>query len=367
MLMRTKVDSLQGLRFWAATLVVASHCHFLNQGGVGNCIFFALSGFLAVVPFKDDGECDYLSFKKVFSFYARRFFRIIPVYWIGLFITCFLMSIMNATDLETDRSLLLNMFFIKSFCHLWFLQQEMVYYVILPFILIILALIKTLLRKFIHNAGAVHVILAVFLFAAARVSKMVLTREVFYLDGNNQHMPFMLCNFLYGMTFAYIYKALKSFDFAFMKSKAVKVLTTLYTFGFLLITILTAEPILSSIDPRFAGTYIGWDHPMTMCCLTAGLLTLLLFHTDSIGSKFLSIPLFTYLGDISFIIYFIHAFIMSFFAGIQGPIRQFLVVYFVSVCVSVVLHVLVEKPFMLWSKDMKGFSWKDYYVKLLGR
>ena len=44
----SRINSLDGLRFLAITLIIASHCNFLNQGGLGNDIFFALSGFFAV-------------------------------------------------------------------------------------------------------------------------------------------------------------------------------------------------------------------------------------------------------------------------------------------------------------------------------
>lgn len=72
--------SLDGLRALAITLIVASHCNFLNQGGLGNAIFFCLSGFLAVSPFSQDGEERFSSLPKIGQYYWNRIMRIIPAF-----------------------------------------------------------------------------------------------------------------------------------------------------------------------------------------------------------------------------------------------------------------------------------------------
>ena len=67
---QSKSNSIQGLRFWAIGLIVASHCGFLSQGGLGNCIFFAMSGFFACQPFADDDyEYGYFSPANFIKYY----------------------------------------------------------------------------------------------------------------------------------------------------------------------------------------------------------------------------------------------------------------------------------------------------------
>ena len=75
-------SSLDGVRAIAITLVVASHTGILGQGGLGNAIFFCLSGFLAAIPFKQDVEKDFLSIKTILNYYLNRLIRILPVYYV---------------------------------------------------------------------------------------------------------------------------------------------------------------------------------------------------------------------------------------------------------------------------------------------
>jgi exopolysaccharide production protein ExoZ len=93
--MRERVQSIQFLRFVAASLVVFSHSmlaidtysngnesrsilYLTNFGAVGVHIFFVISGFIMVyTSFRKDGH--YFNSPK---FLLRRFIRIYPIYWI---------------------------------------------------------------------------------------------------------------------------------------------------------------------------------------------------------------------------------------------------------------------------------------------
>ena len=62
--------SLDGLRMWAITLIILSHCGLLAQGGFGNAMFFAISGFFMSSPFVlDDPE------KRVISLKDKKLFK----------------------------------------------------------------------------------------------------------------------------------------------------------------------------------------------------------------------------------------------------------------------------------------------------
>jgi len=89
------VDSLDGVRAIAvlavvsfhAILVVPSFRLFFQNGFLGVDIFFVLSGFLITsILLKEFDRTDDINFK---NFYARRFLRLMPAYWLHLGILFF--------------------------------------------------------------------------------------------------------------------------------------------------------------------------------------------------------------------------------------------------------------------------------------
>ena len=109
---QSKNYAIQGIRFWAIALIVASHCGFLAQGGLGNCIFFAMSGFFVCQPFTDgDFEYKYLSLKGILNYYYKRIIRIIPVAWLCMAFAAWGLRYLDFRDFTTENSLFLNMFF----------------------------------------------------------------------------------------------------------------------------------------------------------------------------------------------------------------------------------------------------------------
>ena len=74
-----------GLRGFATTLVVLYHCNLIiHGGGFANAIFFVLSGFLIINPFKERSEERFMSLWGILRFYGSRAVRIIPGYYLVL-------------------------------------------------------------------------------------------------------------------------------------------------------------------------------------------------------------------------------------------------------------------------------------------
>ena len=71
---QSKNNAIQGLRFWAISLIIASHCGILMQGGVGNVIFFAMSGFFVCRPYSAD-DYEYKYFK--INGYSQNFYQLV--------------------------------------------------------------------------------------------------------------------------------------------------------------------------------------------------------------------------------------------------------------------------------------------------
>ena len=345
-----RVNSIQGLRFWAISLIVASHCGFLRQGGVGNCIFFALSGFLAANPFYVDSELQFLSFKKFSFYYAKRFFRIIPVYWATLLISHVCFNAFDLTDFSSANSLLLNACFIQCWGPLWFLQQEVLFYIVLPVLMLVFSLIKTVLKKFKVNDGGIQLILFVIICILAFFSNRYLTEDVFYVIGNGGPQRFYLSNFMIGMAFTYLLKSLKLLKISFLFSRYARTVSSVIVFAFLLFTVLSAEPILSHFDDRYSNLFVGWKYSLQIISVVGCILLLLLIHNDSLASRFLSVPLFNNIGNISFIVYLVHPYLLSYFE-MDNSFHRFIVVYFISIAIASIIYKYIETPIVNWSNS----------------
>ncbi|MBO4862855.1 MAG: acyltransferase [Eubacterium sp.] len=354
--MKNKNYAIQGLRFWAISLIIASHCGFLAQGGVGNNIFFVISGFFACHPFSDDDyEKKYFKFSEIIKYYINRFFRIIPIMWLCLFFATWGLRFFTYNDFSTENSLLLNMFFIKSRGHLWFLQQEMVFYVIVPFIIILFGLLKCICNKVVKNPIVINGIVFAFISFSVYITFKFLPRFTsLYLFGNGVLQPLKLWLFLIGMSFSYLFRLLKLFKDRISDSvKSVLCnLSGIYVFLFLLFTILSSEHFLTRInEARFKGYYIGWEHPIMLAYMASFVvLALVLMPSDNFVCVVMGNKLFKSIGDYSFIMYLLHFFFLQYFSGISVKSRL-LSIYVISFCMAYVIHNYIEKPIIAFIRD----------------
>lgn len=184
--------------------------------------------------------------------------------------------------------------FIKSAGHLWFLQQEVLFYIIVPVIMTVLALLKKVVRKYTDITGIIDFIIFAVLILASMLSNRYLTPELFYLNGNSKQLGFRVGCLLCGMAFAYLYKELKACDFWFLKSRVLYLLSDICVFVFLLFTIITAEPILSRINEKYTGYYIGWQKSTLLVYVSSILIVVLLFTANAVGNRFLGNPVFVF-------------------------------------------------------------------------
>lgn len=348
------------MRCLAITLVIASHTNFLKQGGLGNDIFFALSGFFAVSPFAHNTEKRFTNVKKIGSYYISRFFRIIPSLWFYLLFAAFLVGLYPIRDFRAENSLLKNMLFIHSSGHLWFLQQEVVFYIVVPFILLILYGIGRFTKKWILSETAIELIQAGILFVGAALAIKYLTVEIFSVHGNGYAQFFRLGFFQMGMATGYLCKAYDRAHIKWDRSILYRGLADIYVFFFIAFCILTAEPILSSFSERFSGFFIGWDRPTMCTALSCVAIFLLATSGNSLSNRFMGNRMFAYIGKISFSAYLFHwPFVQALSPGFP-PFRRFIYAYFVTLCVAGVVYRYIEQPTAsfrieaLWNKKQKS-------------
>ena len=355
--------ALDGLRFVAVLLVVSSHCQILKQGGLGNAIFFALSGFLAIRPFAQNSSDDFKGIKRILRYYLSRIIRIVPVFWICI-IGVFLLNTLpyfDINDTESFQSLILNMFFIKSQGHLWFLQQEMFFYFVFPFLSLILVAMNTLLDRIIKNRPVSLLIISAFLMICSLLCEQFLTKDVFFLYGNGDKMSFRLGQFMVGISAGYIYCAFKASSLKV--NRASKITASMYGLIFLAFCIVSAEPIASGFIPEMKGVFVGWSHPILCSTFSSLFILSVTICDDSFTAKLMGNRLFSYLGSISFIIYLTHWYLLSPFKQ-DDPVKHFILVFLISASLASALHTLVEKPSIIFSKRYKPDEVLEYYKKL---
>ena len=344
-MLQSKNNSIQGLRFWAITLIIASHIGLLSQGGVGNNIFFAMSGFFVCQPYKSsDYEYEYFNIKRFLGYYKNRIIRIIPVCWLCMFFATWGLRVLDFRDFSTENSLLLNMFFIKSKMHLWFLQQEIFFYLCAPFLILIIAIVKKCISKLIDNKLWINVILFILLNIAALLSYKYSMTFGAFLYGNGSKQLFRIWLFLIGMSFSYLLKSCREISLSSRLSAVLAKLGGLYVAVCLLASIISAEEIMSAFNSNFKGYHIGWEQPLAVAYIAGfSLVVLSLLSDDNIIKSFLGNRLFLFIGNISFSMYLIHGFLLSDFAYLTAY-RAFMVIYLISLCMAVVIYNYIEQP-----------------------
>ena len=178
---------------------------FVKPRGSWELYFFAISGFLAGRPFDLSDDNLPCNLPSVLRYYVNRFFRIVPLFWSVLLLVHWGFGCFSATDYESFNSLCLNMFFIKCSGHLWFLQQEVAFCLVLPLIYIFITAISNFLGLLIEKEEYRIITLCILLFILSRVVARYLTEDVFFLYGNQGEIRFSLERFLCGMSAAFLF------------------------------------------------------------------------------------------------------------------------------------------------------------------
>lgn len=348
---KSRVGAIDGLRLWAITLVIMSHTGLFGQGGVGNDIFFAISGFLAMMPFKNNSEDAFKSPKYWISYYVGKIVRIVPVYWISIVVVYFLMpgDFFQRTDFNASNNVFLNMSFINCMGHFWFLQQIMVFYLIMPVLMLLILLIKFIIKKFTTNECVIDFVFAGVFLILSILSQKFLTQEVFSLRSNNANYWFRLSLIMVGVMGGYLARAIKRIEINEKVSKILSVISSIYIIICLALTILTSSQILSKFDEKYATYYIGWEHPYLLAVLTVIALIMIVVFPDSVVNKVMGNKILAELGACGFCMYIIHWFFIN-RLGTGIPVRTFLSVYIVTIAVALLLHRGIEDPSIKFGK-----------------
>ena len=338
---KIKFQGFEALRVFAIIMVVAGHIGLLQNtaGGIGNKIFFVLSGFLAYFSTE---HID--SIRSLLQFYLKKLLRIVPTYWL-IIVAAWRMfpGIFVLRDFSTNQSLLLNLCFVRSFGHLWFMQQIMLMYLCAPLLQLPLRWMKQIWKR--RNADSVlpFAISAAVIILAAFAQKNFITSEVFCLSGEGSHAQFQIWIFMFGFAAANVYEIWVRCTLHLKRENGLKVLpvfTGIYITCFFLSLFLFVVPYFHT---KYAVAAQVMDSGLLRTVLSSLAVLLIAFVSGSRIAGVLGNPVFVILSDISFGIYMVHFFFLGNFRTESG-IQNFLSNFLFSMCVAFFIYHFLEQP-----------------------
>jgi len=328
------INGLDGLRGLAAISVVAGHTWgaSLGTGQSGVWIFFALSGFLLAPPFIRDSSRG-ISGKYLVGYFGRRLKRILPMYYAYVFVVICL-------SVRWDVAIR-HFLFLEGAGHLWYLPQEMFFYLLLPFLVAI---------NYLLFRGR-FLFIVPFILILMLLSNAYLDMETLALNGGTNHeVRAFVGLFLGGMMFSYLY-------FSPLMQKALSgewkhIIGGLASFVGLSIL---AVFILFSSEALWGGGFLfSLEYWKAYGFLAAVLVFCVAVGQENLLGRVVGFKPFRAMGMVSLSLYLLHPLLIpivrllaSLYGGaniIRGPIL-FLLVLLATYLVSCFTYIVVEKQF----------------------
>lgn len=333
-------NDIDGLRAYAVIAVIIFHLGFLPNGYLGVDVFFVISGFLITsIIYKELTNNTF----SIWKFYERRVRRIIPLllfitttaFIIGLFLMLpddleNLAQSVVASNFSANNILMLitsadywatkNEY--KPLMHTWSLGIEEQYYLIYPFLLLIVSKIRSrFVYHFLILISSISIIL--FLFYGNPASRFYLLQYRFF--------ELSIGGFF---TIAFFGKRSKPFNKYIFSLSALGILACLIT------------PGLSNQFLIIATTIL------TVTLLTTGGL----ISENNIISKYVfQNPIVVYIGKISFSLYLWHQLVLAFsrYAFFEKiTFLNSLILVAITLILSILTYHFIENPF----RNRKLFS-----------
>jgi len=364
--------ALDSLRGFSTILIVGYHTSFVsgytvahaNSSGayidrlnIGVAIFFVLSGFLIFRPFAHSlihGS----PLPKTWNYYLKRASRILPGYWLALFV----LAGLDALTIKNSSGFLRNIFIVHSFTEdnvftgirqAWTLAVEMSFYVVVP------VFAYVFVRQSRRRIGSVSVVtllkaLSALFLGAYAFRLFIHQTDFWFLDTAHIWLPSHMDTLALGMGLAVLVEAPAS----------AKTLSKLKNF----IANHTGAFVVSSVFVWLISANINMAiglnrtefHIDLLGHFLYGVASVLLVAPFCVDSqallvKAMSFRLFTWLGTISYGIYLWHmAFLGGNFAEKYMPytendgqvLLRFIVVLPASIAIASLSYYVLERPIM---------------------
>ena len=341
-------NDIQGLRAIAVLAVVIFHIRpaSLSGGYIGVDVFFVISGFLIIGHIWKDIHQSRFS---LLSFYARRIKRLFPTLFVTLLASGIgaYLFMLPAETTDFSQSAIATLFYVSNFffytqldyfndnaalsplLHTWSLAVEEQFYLICPFVLLLIAKLAA------KNLVPILLILALL--------SLILSQ---YLLSINPSLAFYISPTRFWQFFAGGLIAVMPINntFSAKVNDGVSVVSLLILAAcFALYDQSTAFPGTNAIPP------------------TAATAALLYFACDSHYAKsFLSSRFMLFFGNISYALYLVHWPIIVFYLamGLSPTGSQRFTVFFISVALAYVLTRFIEAPCKnakIWNTNKRTF------------
>lgn len=341
-----QMDSLDGLRGFAALIVVFSHTSnvgmyflpFLDFRGVGKSgvyLFFLLSSFLLTLPLLRQGD-------KIFTrsfmshYWQRRFFRIYPLFALYLLIALvssyILLTFLDKKNIGLPFHLSLQSFFSHLFLQegkgvTWSIAVEFKFYFILPFLAYLFYIIQAKGLKYAVVIVCSTLIFFQILFIFNKVD----------LTPTNL-LPYMPV-FLIGMLMAVFQHALNEGQIT-LKYKAI------FKMGGYIGVIgvsLTTPFIYSALFEFVPNNYFHKEY--IIITLFWGMILFSAVNSKGIIQMFFSLPIIRFFGAISFSLYLFHPIFIDSLRFIKlNTGFEAWIVLILSIVTAYVSFKLIEEP-----------------------
>ncbi len=326
----TAIAPLDGLRGFAALLVVADHtwARFLGAGASGVSIFFVLSGFLLCRPFVSNPGM-MCNVKSLISYGARRLQRILPMYYLYLFLT-FGMALKL-------YDLFLHLFFIEALGHLWAISQEMAFYTVFPLIVFV---------NYYVFRSRIWLIVPGLFFMTLLWHEYVTKKDVYLYGMMHSRLPFRLDVFLIGVLCSYLFFGVWEKSHKRTMHVIVKNILIVIAVALLALFLFFSNGYLfhnGRIYSQIYYLYFAIGAGMLICILACS--------GENILTKIFSCSLFSSLGVVSYSFYLFHPPIITFVKHVggswvaSGAVRFVLVVVF-SYIIACLLYHFIERPLL---------------------
>lgn len=328
-----RFKALDGLRGFAALMVVADHTWglFRGVGASGVWIFFALSGFLLARPFIDKPHL-ILSLPYMLQYFRRRLLRILPMYYVYLFIVFAMSGRLNLAFMHT--------LFLEGDGHLWAIPQEVIFYLLWPCVIFLLIFP---LRSFPR--------LTIFLILICSIAwnRFVGIDMIWLLGMNHIKLPLFFGIFLIGVFFSFLYSSLLAYLAKTGKSTfSVNHLTS--PIGLILLLFF----VLFSTGQHLGNPRIVYSqmHFGLYGCLAGLLIFCVILAKGRTLDKLLTLQPLREIGLVSFSLYLLHPlvknlvseFFLLYFDKKLQNFSLFLATLGVSFLIAKLSYLFIERP-----------------------
>jgi peptidoglycan/LPS O-acetylase OafA/YrhL len=333
---------LDGLRGIAVLIVLMSHSSafgMYGQGSLGVLLFFFLSGFVLTLPFVEN-PMKIRNTDAVTRFTLNRMLRIVPAYWVA----CVVIFIWTSSPLEW---LLWNMSFVKGWNHFWSVAEEVRFYILFPFVILLLSFIK---QRFLQIILIVGLILLFYKYRDFHKIDMM-------SHGKSVGLYFWM--FLGGMLACFLHK-LEFLERIFLKPLFRYAMQLLGIIVLLCLVMSSTymidgfwRPLVPTIPAGFKLN--GWSSPGFWFFMFLSLFLSCTSASKGPLNLFVKLWFFRHVGLLSYSIYIIHMNIqfelMS--KGFRAE-KLFFVVLCLAYLYSYCSYVFLEKPFLAIKKNTRN-------------